>query len=221
MGSDIRNIRKFNNELKSYEDRREYAESILEENVDMIDNYARTRMLDDDRLFEDKPINATLEEWGTYLLRGAEVDSARVGEYPFFETEKDYRKMRIGEKSISVDVNSEDKFDLFGGLDSNLDKEDEEPMVIDLDSMGSKEIGRLIRLGISEKDEESSKLRIFMQDFYDYIVEELKKEIDKDIFGLMITGKNDIEISEILGAPRRTINYRVNKITGIAGNYVY
>lgn len=219
MTYDVGRIRKFSNELKTIEERVQHVTNLLEvENYDMIDTYSRTSMLEGNKRFEERPINITIEALGTYLIRANDTESSRSGEYSFFETEKDYRKVKIGKDTISTDTSLSDEIGGMGiASDTYFAKEERKDLTLDVSELDSTQIKRLIRMGLSEKDNKTSKLQRTMAVIYNDIDKVVVGDLDKDILNLMVSGLSDEEISVELSIPRRTVNYRVNKIVGLVG----
>lgn len=217
MGYEIKNLKKFNNELKTLEERKSFVQDLLDENIEMIEGYTSTSMLEGENRFEEKELNITIEMLATYLLKSQDVESCRSGEFTFYESERDYRsRYQIGKNTYSTDMSNRDDISKIH-YDSYDGTEDE--MTIDVSVMNSKEIAKLIRLGIREKDIEGSRLKRYMEMLYSYIYINLNTDRDLKIFDLMISGKSDNEISDTTGLPRRTVNYNVNKIINVVGGF--
>ena len=211
MGFDLKKIRKFDNSLKTIDERREYVEKLLGDNVEMIDEHNHGAMLESDRLSENMPLNITIEEFGTYLLKSGDAESCRSGEYTFYETERDYRsRYKIGKASIATDMSSNDEFIDYAGesVDSCL--------YINVSTMDSTQVKRLIRMGLSEKDVDGSGLQDVMSEIYE-ISRKRIDEKDLPVFEMMVDGMSDGEISDALGIPRRSVNYMVNRIVKSIG----
>lgn len=56
-------------------------------------------------------------------------------------------------------------------------------------------------------------LEIFIDESLDKLVDISKDNLDIDIIGCLVDSMNDTEISKKLNVPRRTISYRVNRMS--------
>lgn len=187
--------------------RLEHVKEILSRNPEQLDNYNSIVTKEGDA---DSNYAEYLEQIGTYIINSSDVDSCRNGDYSFYENERRYRQYAIGKATFSIDVSDSGNTLSEVYMEDKYFEEDEQ-IKIDLSIYDNKQIKRLIRMGISEKDVSSSKLRVYMSKLYNSVL----KKIDEDcidILELMIDNKNDREISEALQIPRRTVNYRGNKI---------
>ena len=192
----------------------EHVTTVLEvENHDMIDAYARTSMLEGNKRFEERPVNITIEALGTYLIRASDVESSRSGEYSFFETEKDYRKVKIGKDTISTDVSSDDGFanyhctsdvDYGSGYDKHT--------LFNFDLMSVDDKKRLIKTGLKYMDDVNISFSEDLRSAYEYIMSMLDDEKDKLIVLMLIKGNTEKEIADYIGMARQNVNKRIDKI---------
>lgn len=210
MGFDLKKIRKFDNSLKTIDERREYVEKLFDENVEMIDEHNHGAMLDSERLSENMPLNITIEEFGTYLLRSSDVESSRSGDNTFFETEKRYRQYAIGRASIATDMNSNDEFIDYAGEEmcESYNKYD----LFNFDKMTPEQKKNLIRLGLKEKDNPDCAIKDDLQSAYEYIIDLLGDVKDKMIVEMLISGRAEPDIAASLCMTQQAVNKRLNRI---------
>ena len=211
---DVGRIRKFNNELKTIEERMEHVTNLLEvENYDMIDEYAHTSMLEGNKRFEERPTNITIEQLGTYLIRASDVESSRSGEYSFFETEKDYRKVKIGKDSISTDVSSDEGFANYHSTSDIVhESEYDKHVLFNFDLMSVDDKKRLIKTGLKYMDDVNISFSEDLRSAYEYIMSMLDDGKDRVIVSMLIKGQTEQEIADYIGMARQNVNKRIDKI---------
>lgn len=207
-------LNRFDNTIKSLEDRNRFIENLIEENKELIGQYISTSMLDGDKRTEERPINITIEHLATYLLRSDGVESSRKGDYTFYENEKRYRQYAIGKACIATDTSNRDDlakehYDRYKH-DSCLSFSPYE--LFDFGKMTSDEKKRLIKHGLKEKDNEYSELKEIMSSAYEYIMDMLTDEKDRLIVDMLIEGRKESEIAKCIGIAQPNINKRVKRI---------
>lgn len=211
MGFDLKKIRQFDNSLKTIDERREYVEKLLGDNVEMIDEHNHGAMLESDRLSENMPLNITIEEFGTYLLRASDVESTRSGENTFFETEKRYRQYAIGKASIATDMTTNDEFVDYAGEDGVCESYNRYNL-FNFDNMTPEQKKNLIRLGLKEKDNPDCAIKDDFQSAYEYIIDLLSDVKDKMIVEMLISGRAEPDIAASLCMTQQAVNKRLNRI---------
>lgn len=214
MSYNVKSLKKFDNELKKLEDRKEHVEKILNENCEMIEDYIENSMLNGNARIEDKGINITIEQLATYLLKSQDAESCRSGEFTFYETERDYRsRYKIGKNTYSTDMGGRDDISKI-----HYDSYEEEcflpPMheLFNFDTMTPEEKKSLIKLGLKEKDNEYSELRDTMSSAYEYIMDMLTDEKDRVIVDMLIQGRIEADIAKVVGINRPNVNKRIKRI---------
>lgn len=192
----------------------EHVTTVLEvENYDMIDAYARTSMLEGNKRFEERPINITIEALGTYLIRASDTESSRSGEYSFFETEKDYRKVKIGRDSISTDVSSDEGFANYHCTsDINYGSGYDKHTLFNFDLMSVDDKKRLIKTGLKYMDDVNIAFSEDLRSAYEYIMSMLEDERDKLIVDMLIDGMTESEIAKKLGIVQSSVNRRIDRM---------
>ena len=218
--ANLREITKIDGRFDNLKDRINQIEDILDRNPDVLNEY---KIASIKNTGESCRYGIEIEQMGTYLIGAKDIDSCREIEDSFYETERRYRQYAIGKNTFSIDF--EDSTGTLSGIryfddyDLGEDVSSEHSTSIDTSKMDRLQIGKLIRMGIKEKDVSTSGLRDVMMDIYRYVLESINNEKYADIFNLMIKGMNDREISEETGVPRSTVNYRVGKIIDKVGCY--
>lgn len=214
LDDSIERLKKFDNSLKSLKDRSEYIESLLEDSQYMINDYIENNMLKGEARIEERPINITIGQMATYLLRSEEVESSRKGAYSFYETEQDYRKVKIGKASIATDISSRDDISK-----EHFDKYKHDECLVEsvyelfnFDNMTPDDKKKLIKIGLKEKDNTHSSLREVMQSAYDYIMDMLTDDKDKEIVDMLIEDRTESEIAKIIGIAQPNVNKRIKRI---------
>jgi len=213
MGFDLKKIRKFDNSLKTIDERREYVEKLLGNNVEMIDEHNHGAMLESDRLSENMPLNITIEEFGTYLLKSGDAESCRSGEYTFYETERDYRsRYKIGKASIATDMSSNDEFIDYAGESVENNVEYDKYKLFNFSEMTIEQKKNLIRVGLKEKDNPNCAIKDDLQSAYEYIIDLLSDVKDKMIVEMLISGRAEPDIAASLCMTQQAVNKRLNRI---------
>lgn len=214
----IVDILKISNRVDNVDERIAHVNEIIEENIDIIQEYNASSVKG--KVAEKMMVNKLVEEMGTYIINSKNILSCRKIKESFYETEKRYGQYAIAKSTFPIDFNdSKGTLSNIEVLDEyNLESDYCYDYVIKTTEMDKSELSRLIGVAMRDKDEMETKLSGLMMDIYNFTIRYLS-DIDIEIFNLMINGLNDREISEKVNMPRRTVNYRTNKIIEIVGGF--
>ena len=210
---ELKSINKTDNKIKKLDERLEYVNNIIYKNIETVSKYS-SESANNGTMAESNPFNITIEQLGTYLLRSEEVDSCRDGDYSFFETEKDYRKVKIGSSSMAVvfgdnagEYQVEDES--IGSSDS-LDYDFFCDKLIDIDCMSGLEISNLLKKGsqIIFSEELNPDIVEAMKVAHKEILRRLKDDTDISIVKMIIEGMKEMEIAKELGINQSSVNRR-------------
>lgn len=212
MKESLKNIR--NDKEAKLKDRIDYVNSICEENIELFDTYTHSSMLEGNRRFEERSLNLTIEEMGTLLLRSSDAESCRKGEYSFYETESDYRRLYgIGKNSISTNI--EEREDIVYDR-STLEDSTERVATLALfnfENMSDKEKKNLLMVGLKEKNNnEYENLMDYLSSSYDYVIDLLDDEKDREIVECIAKGMSQKEISNEVGIAQQNVSKRIKRI---------
>lgn len=204
-------IKKFDSNLKTLAERISFVDNIVDSNIDEINEYIETGMLKKDRRIEKQPLNITIEQLGNYIIRSSDAPSSRDGEYSFFETEGDYRKTAIGKKSIASEEVSSEGFTNYISEDF-LQVGYDRNKLFNFDTMTPESKKKLIKLGLIEKDNEHCGIKDDLQSAYEYIMDMLKNEKDREVVEMLISGMTEVDIANAMGIKKQSVNERLKII---------
>lgn len=210
---DLKAINKTDSRIKDLEGRIDYVNNIIDENMETVEDFMAISA-SDGILADSNPFNITVEQLGTYLLRSNEAGSSRNGDYSFFETEKDYRKLKIGSNSVAVvfgDNDGEYQIEDEGcDTESNLGYETFCERLNSIDTMSGSEISNLLKKGSKVEVLESINQDIAesIKNAHKEILRRLEDEIDIRVVNMVISGMKETEIAKVLGINQSSVNRR-------------
>lgn len=211
--STIKDIKKFNNKLESYEERRSHVESVFAA-APGVTQYIENTMIGNPSPLEQQAIPRTIEEHGTYLLNSKDVTSGREQEYSYYRDERDFRSnYAAGNRTVSTDIEErEDLHEQVDFLATSIIPIEYLNRLFDFDSMTSSEWMKMLKFGLKDKDNPESMLKEFMSYMYELIQESIEDPEDLLIVDLLIAGKSQEQIGVELDKSRATIGYRINNV---------
>lgn len=212
----VKNIHKFNNELKSIKDRSDYVSGIIEDNIDVIENHNKAGSESD--LRKQKMLERNLEKLGTYLLRSSDVDGSRsLEDYPFYrdnyelygqtitnsENEKIQRTVPIDpqENAFIFDENNSDN-------DIHLDKW----RLFDFSSMKQDHKMYFLKNCLVSMSDSDNQFQEEYKESYEYILSLTKDDRDRTILDLTIEGWKQEDIAEKISISQQAVAKRLSRI---------
>lgn len=215
---ELRPITKIDKTDRSIVGRIEQVEGLIEDNLQMVSQF-KERSANKGTMGENNPFNITIEQLGTYLLRSEDTSSCRDGEYPFYETEKDYRKVAIGKNSIATlfgegegefqpDQDMGESHDDFPDYDYFCSR------LKNIDHMFGTEIANLLKKSGKVEFLEGINPELYeaVKNAQNEVLSRLTDDVDRQIVEMTIEGMSESEISEILGVSRQAVNKRFLKV---------
>lgn len=203
-------MNKFDYSLRSYDERNDYINKLLESNIE---EFSNPEMLQDDKTMRDK--ETILERCGTYLLESKGLLSERSLEESFYITESQYRKRAIGKNSISTDIEQREDlhqhYDEHNELHTKLNNQ-YIYRLFNLNKMDFASKKRLLKFGLKQKDNPENELSKTMEDIYEMVVETIQNQKDRDTLDLFISGLTEQEIAIKQNVSQQAINKRICKI---------
>ena len=202
MNKTLKEVRKFNNDIKTFEERKDFIETLYQDKEVL-----------EEAMHNDK-IAKTIEEQATYLLNSSDVSSGRKIEESYYRDEVDYRSnYPIGNKTISTDIEQrEDIHQTTNHIDEMFNEDSRFDDMFCLLNMTTEEKKKLIKVGLKEKDNKDSTLQEVMQRLYDEIMSKLTDEIDKKIVELIHFDISMDSISDELNINKRNVYKRFERI---------
>lgn len=204
----MKEIRKFDNSKKKYQDRKNYVEKVLND-VDVSEAVRGSLRGSSDHTY--KKIENDLDELGTYLLKSHDVVSERKIEDSFYQREKDYYRRAIYKNAIHTDFYCEDnEFEI---------EENQKDLYIEylfkLFNEADTTMKRNIVKAISSEDYQNlddCTLKDFIKVYFEDYINDCRDGKDILVLNYLAKGLSDRESSKKLKVSQPAISKRIKKV---------
>lgn len=207
--------------LKKYEKRKAWVNTTVENNLYEYE-LGMKLLSKDERQFSQQKIPRSLDYMATYMLGSLDIESSRNLEYSFYMTEDDYGKRSIAKNIVSMDLEENEHIHandtVLGGEPYEI-RRNRLIGLLKLDKMNYEQKRKLISMGLIEKDNPNSDLYKTMSDLYEIIINSVKKNSDKEIVDMLISGMIEEDIAQNIGCSRQNINKKIKRIVDYIGNW--
>lgn len=205
---EVKKLRNFDNKRKTYKDRKEHVEKVLND-VDVSEALRGCLSGFDDNGYNY--IEYSLDELGTYLLKSHDVESERKIENSFYQREKDYYKSAINKNSVHTDFYNENQ-------QFTLDENVEEPYIeylyklfSEADTTSKRNIIKAISSDeFNELDD--CALKDFITTYFEDYINESRDGKDLLVLNFLARGMTDKETSAKLKISRPAVSKRIKKV---------
>lgn len=205
---EIKKLRTFDNKRKTYKDRKDHVEKVLND-IDVSE--ALRGCLSGFDANGYNYIEYSLDELGTYLLESRDIDKGSQLEDSFYKKEKEYLRKAIYKNTIHTDFYNEDN-------DFRLEENESEPYIeylFKLFNEADTTAKRNIVKAISSdefKELDNCALKDFIITYFEDYINESKDGKDLLVLNFLAKGMSENAVSERTKIPQKTVNRRFKKI---------